>query len=125
MPSVVTLARPEELAVGEVCERWKKAHRLFLIRTAEGFYALKSVCTHLGCVPGWQQSQKKFKCFCHGSGFHPDGVNFEGPAPRPLERLRIGLDAQGRIIVDTAVAYRAENGGWRHKDAFLHWKGIA
>ena len=51
-----------------------------------------SVCTHLGCTPNWLEGEQKFKCPCHGSGFYKDGINFEGPAPRPLERyaIRIG-----------------------------------
>lgn len=124
-PSRVTLARPEEFAVGEVSERWKKSDQLILVRNAEGFYALRSVCTHLGCIPGWQPVQDKFKCFCHGSGFRQDGTNFEGPAPRPLERLRIGLDGSGRIVVDTAVRFRGERGEWRQRGAFLKWRGRA
>lgn len=124
-PTRVVLGRPEELAVGEISERWKKEHRLFLARTEQGFYALRSVCTHLGCVPGWQGTQKKFKCFCHGSGFRPDGANFEGPAPRPLERLHIELDPAGRIVVDTAIRYRAERGEWTEKGAFLPWPAKA
>ena len=124
-PSTVVLGRPDEFSVGEVSEKWKKSHRIFLVRTAEGFYAVRSVCTHLGCIPGWQSSQKKFKCFCHGSGFHIDGTNFEGPAPRPLERLGIALDSGGRIVVDTAERFRAETGGWSAHNAFLKWKGNA
>ena len=51
-------------------------------------YALSTTCTHLGCTPNWLEGEKKFKCPCHGSGFKISGVNFEGPAPRPLEALR-------------------------------------
>ena len=36
--------------------------------------------------PNWLDGEQKFKCPCHGSGFYMTGVNFEGPAPRPLER---------------------------------------
>ena len=124
-PSALVLGRPDELRIGEVSERWKKSHRIILVRTGDGFFALRSVCTHLGCVPAWQPAQDKFKCFCHGSGFHADGTNFEGPAPRPLERLAITLDARGRIVVDTAVRLRAERGEWARKEAFLRWRGPA
>ncbi|MBI2374832.1 MAG: Rieske 2Fe-2S domain-containing protein [Deltaproteobacteria bacterium] len=121
-PSTVTLAPPEEFSVGEVSERWKKSDGVILVRSARGFYALRSVCTHLGCVPGWQPTQDKFKCFCHGSGFRVDGTNFEGPAPRPLERLAIRLDELGRIVVDTSVRYRGEKGQWADKDSFLPYE---
>lgn len=122
-PTRVTLCRPDELAVGEVSERWKKSDRIFLVRQSEGLYALRSVCTHLGCVAGWQGAQHKFKCFCHGSGFRPDGTNFEGPAPRALERLGIALDEGGRVVVDKGLRFRAERGEWNRPGAFLRWPG--
>jgi cytochrome b6-f complex iron-sulfur subunit len=120
-PSRVVLGKPGEFAVGEVSERFKRSHRLILVRELTGFYALRSVCTHLGCVPAWSAGQQKFKCPCHGSGFHRDGVNFEGPAPRPLERLAISLDDEKNIVVDTAVVLRRERGEWQRPDAFLAW----
>jgi hypothetical protein len=32
-------------------------------------------------------------------------VNFEGPAPRPMDRAHIEADPTGRIIVDTSRRY--------------------
>jgi len=46
--------------------------------------ALNTVCTHLGCIPDWKPGDQKYKCPCHGSGYYINGVNFEGPTPRPL-----------------------------------------
>jgi cytochrome b6-f complex iron-sulfur subunit len=118
-PSMLVLGKPEEFAVGEVCERFKHKHSVILVRDQGGFFALRSVCTHLGCVPAWSPGQRKFKCPCHGSGFHRDGSNFEGPAPRPLERLAISLDDKNNLVVDTAVALRSERGEWTRRDAYL------
>lgn len=116
---LVVLGSPEEFAVGEVSERWKKSHRFVLVREERGFYALRSVCTHLGCIPGWQPREERFKCFCHGSGFRRDGKNFEGPAPRPLERLGIARDSRGRLVVDLESRFRSERGEWQAAEAFL------
>jgi cytochrome b6-f complex iron-sulfur subunit len=118
-PTQVTLCKPDELAVGEVSERWKSTHGLVLVRSAEGLYALRATCTHLGCVPRWSGAEDKFRCPCHGSGFHRDGVEFEGPAPRALERLAIGLDGEGRVVVDTAIRLRRERGEWDRPGALL------
>ena len=64
-----------------------------------------AVCTHLGCTPNWLAAQNKFKCPCHGSGYYVSGINFEGPAPRPLERREIAVSADdGQLIVDKADA---------------------
>lgn len=94
----------------------------FLVHLAEQgrLVALSTVCTHLGCVPTWQASDRKFKCPCHGSGFRADGVNFEGPAPRPLERFRIYVDpSDGQVVVDQTVTFRQELGQWDDPDSYV------
>ena len=68
------------------------------MREAEGIYAIFAKCTHLGCTPRWLAAENKFKCPCHGSGFYKSGINFEGPAPRPLERVRITMAEDGQIV---------------------------
>jgi len=110
---------PGEYNVGEVDVRWKDAYGVWIVRNAEGFYALNAVCTHLGCSPNWLPAENKFKCPCHGSGFYMTGVNFEGPAPRPLERARIVLADDGQILVDKSVKFQAEKGEWTKPEAFL------
>jgi len=110
---------PAEYNVGEVDVRWKDAFGVWIVRTADGFYALIAVCTHLGCSPNWLTAENKFKCPCHGSGFYMSGINFEGPAPRPLERARIVLADDGQILVDKSVKFQYEKGEWTKPEAFL------
>jgi cytochrome b6-f complex iron-sulfur subunit len=57
-------------------------------------------------------TEKKYKCPCHGSGFTKDGTNFEGPAPRPLEHLKITLDPEGMIEIDKSKKFLYEKGEW-------------
>ena len=75
-------------------------------------YALRTVCTHLGCITLWLQSEQKFKCPCHGSGFAKDGINFEGPAPRPLERYAIRIADDGQLEIDRGRIFQQELGQW-------------
>ncbi len=82
-------------------------------------YALKTVCTHLGCTPSWLEAEQKFKCPCHGSGFYKDGVNFEGPAPRPLERYAIRIADDGQLEIDKSKAFQEELGQWADPDSFV------
>ena len=110
---------PGEYNVGEVDVRWKDSFGVWIVRNPEGFYALIAVCTHLGCSPNWLPAENKFKCPCHGSGFYMTGVNFEGPAPRPLERARIVLADDGQILVDKSVKFQSEKGEWTKPEAFL------
>ena len=82
-------------------------------------YALKTVCTHLGCTPNWLEAEQKFKCPCHGSGFYKDGINFEGPAPRPLERYAIRIADAGQLEVDKSRAFQEELGQWADPASFV------
>lgn len=119
-PSPVFKAgRPEDYIAGEVSERYKESERVWIVRDKEGMYALLAICTHLGCAPRWLSTEDKFKCPCHGSGFKRSGVNFEGPAPRPLERLKIFLDPDGFIVVDKSKTFRFEKGQWDSPDAYI------
>ena len=116
---------PNEYGIG-VDERWKDKYGIWLVRTTEdvvqhasGFYAIISVCTHLGCTPNYLSAENKFKCPCHGSGFRLTGINFEGPAPRPLERARVVLADDGQILVDKSRHFQYELGQWADPEAFL------
>ena len=124
-PQEFTIGFPDEYVDG-VDERWKDRFGVWIIRTpfdivheSSGFYALFSTCTHLGCTPNWLAAENKFKCPCHGSGFRPTGINFEGPAPRPLERARIVLAEDGQILVDKSRKFQSELGQWTDPESFL------
>jgi cytochrome b6-f complex iron-sulfur subunit len=116
---------PNEYGLG-VDERWKDRFGVWLVRTpgdvvqeVSGFYALIAVCTHLGCTPNYLPAEQKFKCPCHGSGFRLTGINFEGPAPRPLERAAISLADDGQILIDKSHRFQFELGQWADSDSFL------
>jgi cytochrome b6-f complex iron-sulfur subunit len=124
-PQQFKIGFPSEYGPG-VDERWKEKFGVWIVRTpndvahnASGFYALLVTCTHLGCTPNWLSAENKFKCPCHGSGFRPTGINFEGPAPRPLERARIVLADDGQILVDKSRKFQQELGQWIDPEAFL------
>jgi len=117
-PSTFKAGFPNDYALGEVNEKFKKEFRVWLVRDEEGFYAIYAKCTHLGCTPRWLAAENKFKCPCHGSGYYKDGVNFEGPAPRPMDRVRITKAEDGQIVVDVSVKY--VYGTWDKPGAFLH-----
>ena len=117
---------PNEIQIGQVDERFKQRFAVWLVRTAydewgmsTGIYALSTVCTHLGCTPNWLETEQKFKCPCHGSGYYKTGVNFEGPTPRPLERYAISLADDGQILVDKSRKFQEEKGEWTNPAAFL------
>jgi len=109
---------PQDFAPG-VDERFKQSFGVWMVKYEGRLVAVSNICTHLGCIPNWLPAELKFKCPCHGSGYYMSGVNFEGPAPRPLERYKIGLQPDGKIKVDKTKVYRAEKGEWDNPEAFL------
>ena len=117
-PQSFKIGFPEEYDIG-VDERWKDKFSVWVVKERSQMYALISVCTHLGCTPNWLSAEAKFKCPCHGSGFYSTGINFEGPAPRPLERARIVLAEDGQILVDKTQKYQWEKGQWENPESFM------
>lgn len=117
-PTKYKVGYPLEYTTG-VSERYKKQFRVWIVREVDKLYVIQAKCTHLGCTPNWLSSEGKFKCPCHGSGFTPDGVNIEGPAPRPLERFKVVIADDGQILVDESVRFRGERGEWGKDGAFI------
>ncbi|ODS31765.1 MAG: 2Fe-2S iron sulfur protein [Candidatus Scalindua rubra] len=117
-PTKYTVGFPFEYTLG-VSERFKKQFRVWIVREVDKLYVIQAKCTHLGCTPNWLASEGKFKCPCHGSGFTPDGVNIEGPAPRPLERFKVAIADDGQIMVDQSVRFRGERGEWTKPGSFI------
>ncbi len=119
--TVFRIGYPSDYGYG-VDTKFQKDYRIWVVRNAEGLFVIYARCTHLGCTPDWKESENKFKCPCHGSGYDSEGINFEGPAPRPMDRAKVELDAEGQIVVDTSLLYQWPKGERSHfKDpgAFL------
>ena len=110
---------PDDYTVGEVSTKYVLDQRVWVIRETEGIYAILARCTHLGCTPLWLKGESKYKCPCHGSGFTMDGMNFEGPAPRALERLKIVVGPDGQIIIDKSKVFLFEKGEWEKPESIL------
>ncbi len=76
---------------------------IYVVRGAEGFYALSAVCTHLGCLTAYKPELGIIACPCHGSKFRTDGTKIEGPAPKPLPWLRVWVSDEGDLMVDRSA----------------------
>jgi len=71
-----------------------------LIKLANGrFVSYDVVCTHAGCTVPYDPVRKLLVCPCHGARFDParGAAVVGGPAPQPLARLPIRVDAGGNV----------------------------
>ena len=123
-PSKFKVGPASDYPLNTVSNKWKDQFGIWIVHTDqyEGkdlVYALSTVCTHLGCTPSWLDGEQKFKCPCHGSGFYITGVNFEGPAPRPLERVGLRIAEDGMLEVDKSVKFQEEMGQWVDATSFV------
>ncbi|TMQ34531.1 MAG: ubiquinol-cytochrome c reductase iron-sulfur subunit [Planctomycetota bacterium] len=117
-PSKVKVGFPGDLVEDKVSDDFKDRN-MWVVKHGGVIYALSTTCTHLGCTPNWLAEAQKFKCPCHGSGFKITGVNFEGPAPRPLERWGISIGEDGQILVDKSKKFQKEMGQWDNPESFI------
>ncbi len=100
---------PADFGLG-VDTKFQQKYRIWVDRTPDRIFVIYARCTHLGCTPDWKPAENKFKCPCHGSGYDSEGVNFEGPAPRPMDRANVEIAPDGQILVDVSKLYQWPKG---------------
>ena len=122
-PSQFKIGFPTDFPPGTVTTKFKAQFGVWVVNAEydgqQMITAIQSICTHLGCTPNWLEGEQKFKCPCHGSGFYKDGINFEGPAPRPLERFAIKIADDGQLEIDKSKKFQQEMGQWKDGTCFV------
>jgi len=79
----------DELAPGEAAILKVDGRNVAAFRDEQGaLHAVSAVCTHMGCILGWNETDRSWDCPCHGSRFALDGGVIHGPAVKPLEAVK-------------------------------------
>ena len=99
---------PDDYRLGQVV--YHRGRKFFIVRDEKGFLSLSARCTHLGCMVVWNRDHRMFLCPCHGGKFDAEGLNVEGPPPRPLDLFALRLDDDGLLIVDQENIIKRERG---------------
>ena len=83
------------LASGEGGVLKVDGHNVAAYRDEAGtLHCRSAVCTHMGCIVGWNETDRTWDCPCHGSRFATDGSVLHGPAVSPLAPAEIGAETE-------------------------------
>ena len=87
----------DELRRGEAAILKIDHHNVAGYRDEDGtLHAVSAVCTHMGCLVGWNETDRSWDCPCHGSRFALDGSVIHGPAVKALE----AVDTKAKAAAD-------------------------
>jgi len=69
-------------------------------RTADGEIEARSLlCSHMGCLVQWHESQQIYVCTCHGGRYDDSGRPIQGPPPRPLQQIPVHVESGEQVVV--------------------------
>ena len=74
------------------------AQGIIVAKTASGYIALDSTCTHQGCTVGYSSVNNNFPCPCHGSVYSATGSVVNGPATIALTMHPISKSGNSLVI---------------------------
>jgi cytochrome b6-f complex iron-sulfur subunit len=73
---------------------------VIVVHTPQGFRAFSAICTHLGCIVGWDAQRRQIACPCHAGFFDVTGKPVAGPPPKALPE-------HGVIVVNDEVLVKS------------------
>ena len=70
-----------------------------LVRTSSGeLRAFSATCTHLSCIVQYRDDLGHIWCACHNGHFDLEGLNIQGPPPRPLEQFDVNVRGDQIVV---------------------------
>ncbi len=77
-----------------------------LIEVDGEYYAVSvGLCTHLGCIPGYNAGDKSFLCACHGGMYDATADVTKAPPPRGLDIPPFKLEGSKMVLGETGPEY--------------------
>jgi len=79
-----------------------------LIKIGDAHYLVCiGLCTHLGCIPGYNSDEKSFLCACHGGMYDDTGMVTKSPPPRGLDIPPFKIDGMKLVLGEEGPEYTA------------------
>lgn len=73
---------------------------VIVVNTDAGVKAYSAVCTHLGCIVGYDSTSSQIVCPCHDGRFSPaSGGVISGPPPQPLPPVAVAVEKDQIFLV--------------------------
>ena len=92
----------------EMVEYAKKKNELNrLIKIGNDYYMIAlGLCTHLGCIPGYDAEKKTFLCACHGGLYDSTAQVTKAPPPRGLDIPPFKIDGNKLVLGEEGPEYK-------------------
>jgi len=77
-----------------------------LIKIGDAYYMVCiGLCTHLGCIPGYNPDEKSFLCACHGGKYDATALVTKAPPPRGLDIPPFKVDGNKLVLGEQGTEY--------------------
>ncbi|WP_297440087.1 ubiquinol-cytochrome c reductase iron-sulfur subunit [Sulfurimonas sp.] len=78
-----------------------------LIKVGDSYFMVCiGLCTHLGCIPGYNSDEESFLCACHGGMYDFTGEVTKAPPPRGLDIPPFKVDGNKLVLGEEGPEYK-------------------
>lgn len=100
IPPIQSEAKPSSVLAGKLEDLKPNSGKIFrfgnqlaiVINTPDGeLKAFTAICTHLDCTVQYRGDFEHIWCACHNGHYDLNGLNIQGPPPRPLTQFIVNV----------------------------------
>ena len=78
-----------------------------LIKVGDSYFMVCiGLCTHLGCIPGYNPDEQTFLCACHGGMYDFTAEVTKAPPPRGLDIPPFKVDGNKLVLGEEGPEYK-------------------
>ena len=78
-----------------------------LIKIGDDYFLVAiGLCTHLGCIPGYNPDKRSFLCACHGGTYDAVAEVTKAPPPRALDIPPFKIDGNKLVLGEEGPEYK-------------------